>query len=525
MSDATKIRMIRAGFHIGNVISYLAQLYGDAQVVIRECVQNSLDKRAKHIFIDIDQIHRNINVYDDGQGAGFDEISKKFELIGQSLKLNDPEAVGEKGIGNLAGIAIAREWQLITRNTQNPADQFRFYSLNKNALKSSSNVILHSELCSSKVITNTLHFNPSARVRLLDVSEVAFRQLKSIDQLEEVLLNAFGRIISSRGVEIKISYRDSRNKRWEKTVKPVPFRGAKLDSEKYNTCFGSVKFELYCSPTPLENPRILVQHKEVYTIPLSVLFKLRQLPSEIEEIFLRGYFEGLIHLSFCTLNPARNGFELDEELTCFADTVRTFALEVLKPIVDNFEEEGRLDKYRRVAESVLKRLAELLKVEPDIIPPGLKSFTETAKRAAAKPQTPEVKVPLPKQRVVPKTLLKDQRRKAEKEAGSAKPPEEKKKSKTVVPQPGIGLQFILPGVEEEFGWHSRLSPEGIIQINAGNTDFRKAEMLGVSKLDDYVLTLVLKEFTCASTGPVEARIFNDEFERVFMKFWRVKLAK
>jgi len=285
MSDATDIRLIRAGFHVGNVIGYLAQFYGDAMVVIRECVQNSLDKRAKHIFIDIDQVRRNIKVYDDGRGADFDEISKKLEQIGQSLKLDDPEAVGEKGIGNLAGIAIAHEWQLITRNTQSPADRFRFYSLNRNALKSGSDVVFHSELWPSKVITNTLQFNPSAMVQLLDVSEIAFKQLKNVEQLEEILLDAFGRLISSRGVELKISYRDSRNKRYDKIVRPVPFRGAKLDPVKYDTPFGYVEFELYCSPTPLNNPKIFVQHKGVYTIPIFILFKLKQLPLDIEEIF------------------------------------------------------------------------------------------------------------------------------------------------------------------------------------------------------------------------------------------------
>jgi len=229
-------------------------------------------------------------------------------------------------------------------------------------------------------------------------------------------------------------------------------------------------------------------------------------------------------LPFCTVNPGRTGFELNEELTCFADTVRTFALEVLKPIIENFEEEGRLDKYRRIAESVLKKLTELFKHEPGIIPPKLRSFIEVSTGGLTiKSGVPGVKVSLPK-RAIPKTLLGDQKKRA-KNGTAAKPVEKAKESKAIKPQEGIGLQFVLPGGDEDFRWCSRLSPEGIIQINAGNADFRKAEMLGVSKLDDYVLTLVLKEFTCASTGPVEARIFNDEFERVFMKFWRVKLAK
>jgi hypothetical protein len=305
----------------------------------------------------------------------------------------------------------------------------------------------------------------------------------------------------------------------------VPFRGAKLDPVKYDTPFGYVEFELFCSPAPLDNPKILVQHKGVYAIPIFILFKLKQLPPDIEEIFLRGYFEGLIKLPFCTTNPGRTGFELNEELTCFADTVRTFALEVLKPIIENFEEEGRLDKYRRIAESVLKRLTELFKHEPSMIPAKLRSFIEASSGPAVKSEIPQIKIPLPRP-PIPRTILQDQIREIKEEKTKpAGPREERKEPKTIKPKAGISLQFVLPGGEEEFNWRSRLSPEGIIQINAGNTDFRRAEMLGVNKLDDYVLLLVLKEFTCASTGPVEAKIFSDGFEGIFMKFWKVKLAR
>jgi hypothetical protein len=526
MNNSTDVKVIDVGLYTPNIIGFLAQIYGDALSVIRECVQNSLDQRPKHIFVEIDQIRRNITVYDDGLGASFEEISQKFKQVGRSLKIGDPEAIGEKGIGNLAGLAIAQEWRLVTKDTQNPADWFRLYSLNRSALTSGSEKVpLHSERWPGKVITNTLQFNPSAMVQLLDVSEAAFRQLKNIEQLEESLLEAFGRLISSRKVELRISFRNNRNKRHDKIVKPAQFRGAKLDPERYDTPFGYVEFELYCSQTPLDNPKILVQHRGVYTLSIFVLFKLKQLPAEIEEIFSRGYFEGIIRLPFCTINPGRTGFELNEQLTCFADTVRTFALEVLKPIIDNLEEEGRLDKYRRVGELVLKRLARFFKVNPDIIPPKLKSFTEAIKGVMAEPQQSEVKIPLPR-RQIPKTLLSQQRKEANEKAKSPKSASPKREEpKTVESRAGIALQFVLPRGEEEFNWHSRLTPEGVIQINAGNTDFRKAEMLGITKLDDYVFILVLKEFTCASIGPIEGKTFNDAFERFFMKFWRVNLNK
>ena len=90
---------------------------------------------------------------------------------------------------------------------------------------------------------------------------------------------------------------------------------------------------------------------------------------------------------------------------------------------------------------------------------------------------------------------------------------------------GLAIQVINPENEEGFLWHSRLSPQGIIQVNAMNTDFTEAERRGQTILFRYILLLLQKELTCASLAPMDNKIFNQSFEKTFLNFWKSSLLE
>lgn len=511
--------VIQVGFHTGHILSYLSQLYSHPTDAIRECVQNAIDKRATHIRIEIDCLLETIHVIDDGEGASYEEVEAKFQAIGKSLKLSDPEALGEKGVGNLAGIAIADVYQLITRDTKDCKDRFRVYTLDRNKFRDRPDVSLEAEAYPGSTVMKSVGFNPSAIVRLRNVNAVALKRLHDIDSIVRCLADAFSSKIRTRGIEVRVSYRDLKNRRSETRVQPVTFRGTPMPPEEWVTPPGKVIFELTCSPTPIPHPAILIDHRG-YTLPLSNLFKLRQLDPETEKIFSRGFFEGTIRLSFCTLNSARHSFEWDKELEHFVTAVHDFAVDILEPLIEGFEDQERESKYKRVSDAIMKKMADFFKINPSLFPDKLKSFI-TRSGGSESVVGSRVKVPVLRPKpTVPPTLIRDQVEKRRRR-GSAP----RKKGRTIRPKEGIGLIYVVPDEASGFNWHSRTTPEGLIEVNTANPDLIQADLLGVSKLTDYVAVLVENEFTCALLEPAAAKLFHDRFEDTFLRFWKATFTK
>ena len=218
-----QVSTIPIGFHGGNILLYISQLYSHPTDAIRECVQNAIDKRAKHIRIQIDCLQSTIHVIDDGDGADLGEITAKFNAIGKSLKLADPEAIGEKGIGNLAGIAIAEVFELVTRDTKS-SDPFRIYTLDRDKVRGKPSAELVTEVFPAGIIMKGLGFTPSAVVRLRGVNAMALKRLRDIEAVTRCLADAFSGKIRAQNIDVRVNYRDLQNRRSERRVAPISFR-------------------------------------------------------------------------------------------------------------------------------------------------------------------------------------------------------------------------------------------------------------------------------------------------------------
>jgi hypothetical protein len=541
----TPLRPITVGFHAGNVVHYLSQAYGDGFLVLRELVQNPLDEGAKNIYVRIDCNRRLVCVYDDGNGAGEAEIREKFENIGLSLKLSDPGAIGHKGIGNLAGIAVAEQWELFARDTSVRGDPYRLYAFNRSELKKSDELQVHCEVLSIKSITGA-PFQARTMVRLVDMDEMTLKQLGDHALIQRTLTEAFASKLKSHNVNLRVAYKDFKGKLHDFNVKPPQYRGTPMEPEKYDTEFGEVEFVFFHSPKPLVAPVLLVQHQGVFSIPLKTFFMYRVWGREVEEIFSRGYFEGEIRLGFCEMNPSRTGFEPGHQYKVFIQAVESFVADVLRPIVEQLDQEGRTERHRRIADSLLKRVGDYFRKHPSYLPPvlhslvvkpGGKGITAPAvplggsgagATCVLKPIVPPKLTPSAKAKAeglsqpLPGDTFKRQRAKSQAaKAAGVKP---KREPRILEIGDGLGLQIISPDANEEgFSWHSRISPNGLIQINAENDEFLTAERRGQTKLYDYMSLLLCKELSVASLNPIDARSFGNAFEKSFMNFWRAPL--
>ncbi len=506
------------GFHAGNVIQYLAEMHGTGFEVVREGVQNAIDKSAKNIFVSIDCKERLIEVYDDGTGANKAEIKKKFDQIGLSLKLGQEGMIGRKGIGNITPFAIGDKWQLFTREL-GKSEPLHVYTLPRSELAKQAGIELQIETVSFKNIKGA-PFPATTQLRIVHVDEGVLRQLGDKDTIERTLREAFNAKLKNDNVKLRVAYRNLKGQISEFFVKPTKFRGAPLDSVEYETEYGAVTFEFFHSHEPLKNPSILVLHQGVYSVPLGNFFKRSILPTEFQALFDKGYFEGEIRLGFCELNSSRDVFQNGDELTSFVGAIESFCREILKPLLDQFEQSDRKKVLKQIAESVLKRMQQFLNKNPNLLPPNLKAFL--AKRRPGEVEEDEEDETVSESephKPLPKDILKQQRKKTREGTPPVKKPMVKLRGE------GLAIQIVNPEAEEGFLWHSRLTTRGVIQLNAMNNEFTEAERRGKTVLHRYMSLLVQKELTCASLTPHESEIFNNGFEKTFLTFWKASLSE
>lgn len=108
-----------------NVITHLGiQMYSTLPPVISELVSNAYDADATRVIIRLndDSEEKSIVIEDNGHGMNFEEINKKFLIIGrdrrkaegQKSRSGKRSVIGKKGIGKLAFFGIANTIQIST---------------------------------------------------------------------------------------------------------------------------------------------------------------------------------------------------------------------------------------------------------------------------------------------------------------------------------------------------------------------------------------------------------------------------
>lgn len=511
-----KVDSIQVGFHYGNIIAYLSHLYGNGLAFLKEAVQNSIDEGATKIYIFVNCQRQTINVYDNGNGAAREEITRKFNNIGWSLKSDDSTKMGQKGIGNLAGLAIAKKWQFFSRKN----GPIWAYLFEREQLKKATGVQLQAEQLNRKLIDADLVWANSL-LKLLEVDETILKQLGDQESIERGLRETFNTKLRIHNIDLRVRYTNFAGKTQDFVVKPVKFRGSALTPVKYDTGLGEVEFHFYHNPVPLSRPSMLVLHQGKYSIHLSNFFKKRLLPQEVEEYFFKGYFEGEIRLGYCTINPQRDAFIADDHLKIFAAAIKQFALEVLRPYVDQFEQSDREERWKKIAADVIKKLKAFFRDHPKSIPPELKTVVfgkgDQGVAGVGLRQKKEKKNKVARS-PLEKDALKEKKEEAERERASgvkkAAP-----KSRVVEFADGLGIVFFYPNEEEDgFLWHSRIEG-GVIQVNVANPVFLEVEKRGQQAVAKYITHLLHIDLTAASLNPMNSAAFKAGSEQMLSNYY------
>ena len=100
-------------------------LYSNQWTAIAELVANGFDANAKNVKIYINSSNKEksvIEIFDNGDGMGYDDLANKYALIGKNKRDDkdiDEETkvhlMGRKGIGKLAALYLSKKYYIISK--------------------------------------------------------------------------------------------------------------------------------------------------------------------------------------------------------------------------------------------------------------------------------------------------------------------------------------------------------------------------------------------------------------------------
>lgn len=97
-------------------------LYSNPWTAVSEIVANGIDAGAKNVYVLIDMRNKEkavVEIFDDGTGMSFEDLSEKYTLIGRNKRLGsdnrEGKTLGRKGIGKLAALYLSPCYYLYTK--------------------------------------------------------------------------------------------------------------------------------------------------------------------------------------------------------------------------------------------------------------------------------------------------------------------------------------------------------------------------------------------------------------------------
>ncbi len=97
-------------------------LYSNPWTAVSEIVANGIDAGANNVYVLIDMRNKEkaiVEIFDDGCGMSFEDLSRKYTLIGRNKRLDNEnkegKTLGRKGIGKLAALYLSPKYYLYTK--------------------------------------------------------------------------------------------------------------------------------------------------------------------------------------------------------------------------------------------------------------------------------------------------------------------------------------------------------------------------------------------------------------------------
>ncbi|HEL2459648.1 ATP-binding protein [Streptococcus suis] len=205
------------------------QLYTNKWSAISELVANGLDAGAKSVKLyinSIDKKNSSIEIFDDGSGMSFDDLSNKYTMIGRNRRLSEEElsekVKGRKGIGKLATLYLTKKYYIVTKQEgKTTAWVLDSTNASENDVPELVSVDISEVGIENEQLWNL--YTSGTLLKLVDVDMSGFGETR-LKSLKQALAEFY--ILDNLGASIEVAYRDKKNEgiNYETVEKSIAFK-------------------------------------------------------------------------------------------------------------------------------------------------------------------------------------------------------------------------------------------------------------------------------------------------------------
>jgi hypothetical protein len=379
---------VEPGFHQGNIILIISEIYDTILKAFVEFAQNMLDvidskrRDSARGFIYLNMDTNNAVIMDNGLGESPEGMRKRIENIAANLKGDKHK--GFKGIGNWTGVAVARFYDFMSRHLHSDNHPFFQVKLDREIVLDQSTVRFPMELRPDikqlKPPKDTVKdFKATTMIRLRDLFPAKYtRELQKSANPAQLIADAIaeqhGDAIRQTDFQLTIIV-VRKGKRFEVLVRPFQFTGRREIIEISHEGNKRTIFELWVSTRSTSKPRIIVEHPRAN-------FDLKKMPEMYQiasDVFDTGFIQGFIRINYGKENANRTGLEIDtaNEIQFLSDALTQFRKENGEVFIADIRDQDRFTTYEACLLPILNTLKDFMASKPENLPPFLKAMVST----------------------------------------------------------------------------------------------------------------------------------------------------
>lgn len=358
------------------VILTLARTYPSLLKVVLEMIQNSLDKQARHIWVNVNQKARNASVQDDGLGVSIEFFEKALLSIGETLKkIGD---LGRFGLGLISPVDKCENYTFTS--CPRGGNEYVEWTFNQQEIaekkvdhipyRARLDLVFGHYQGTKKGIGRVTGVQWRTQARLENITKNRLMTAMSMETLTESIMDNFNQKMKKNQATIIVTYTDHDGNRSQEELHPRDFSGSPLKQERISTKDGGdTTFRLFLARSSQRGSgKVLVgEDRNDFRVPFSSFQKSLpdglKLSDEAVSALSSGVFEGEILSSRASWHPDRKGFEANDALIGFCAAIDDWFQHTGRQYYQEADHAQRMERLQALAEKSLRKLRALCDTE------------------------------------------------------------------------------------------------------------------------------------------------------------------
>ncbi len=203
-------------------------LYSTPWTAVSEIVANGIDAGANNVYVLIDMRNKEkavVEIFDDGSGMSFDDLSQKYTLIGRNKRLENDnrngKTLGRKGIGKLAALYLSPKYYLYTKSIEGQSS----WVVDTQGILDSDIPALNETTYDSSLLISRNQWEQLTTGTMIHLSDVDLRRIgtERLKSLPAMLADYYLETIISSSISVCIINNNNDEIKFEKIRKNIHF--------------------------------------------------------------------------------------------------------------------------------------------------------------------------------------------------------------------------------------------------------------------------------------------------------------